>query len=79
FLNTSKRITKVAPATSVSSVNTTINAMVKAGQIVEHERFGMGEVFKVEGEGEKTKATILFKNAGSKQLLLRFARLKVVE
>ncbi|KAA6324878.1 DNA helicase II, partial [termite gut metagenome] len=79
FLNTSKRMTKVAPATSVSSANTTISAMLKAGQIVEHERFGMGEVLKIEGEGENTKATISFKNAGSKQLLLRFARLKVVE
>ncbi|KAA6306740.1 ATP-dependent DNA helicase PcrA, partial [termite gut metagenome] len=68
-----------APAASVSSANTTINTRIKAGQIVEHERFGMGEVLKIEGEDENTKATISFKNAGNKQLLLRFARLKVVE
>ena len=39
---------------------------------------GLGEVLKVEGEGDNAKATIRFKNAGDKQLLLRFARFKVI-
>ena len=52
---------------------------VQAGQMIEHERFGLGEVIKVEGTGDNAKATIHFKNAGDKQLLLRFARFKVVE
>ena len=51
---------------------------VQPGQIIEHERFGLGEVMKVEGEGDNAKATIRFKNAGDKQLLLRFARFKVI-
>mgnify|MGYP000653228710 CR=1 FL=1 len=38
----------------------------------------VGEVLKVEGEGDNAKATIHFKNAGDKQLLLRFARFKVI-
>ena len=54
-------------------------AGVQAGQMIEHERFGLGEVIKVEGTGDNAKATIHFKNAGDKQLLLRFARFKVVE
>ena len=54
-------------------------AGVQAGQMIEHERFGLGEVMKVEGTGDNAKATIHFKNAGDKQLLLRFARFKVVE
>jgi DNA helicase-2/ATP-dependent DNA helicase PcrA len=49
---------------------------MKVGQQVEHERFGIGEVIRIAGEGENTKATIRFKNAGEKQLLLRFARFK---
>ena len=49
------------------------------GQRIVHERFGMGEVVNVDGEGDNTKATIRFENAGVKQLLLRFARFKVVE
>lgn len=51
---------------------------VQAGQFIEHERFGIGEVLNVEGEGDNAKATIRFKNAGVKQLLLRFARFKVI-
>ena len=54
-------------------------AGLQAGQRIEHERFGLGEVMKVEGTGDNAKATIHFKNAGEKQLLLRFARFKVIE
>ena len=46
--------------------------------MIEHERFGLGEVVKVEGAGDNAKATIHFKNAGEKQLLLRFARFKII-
>ena len=49
-----------------------------AGQLIEHERFGIGEVLRTEGEGENAKATIRFRNAGEKQLLLRFARFKII-
>ncbi|MDE6986735.1 MAG: ATP-dependent DNA helicase, partial [Bacteroides acidifaciens] len=63
----------------VSSSGSASAAGVQAGQMIEHERFGLGEVMKVEGTGDNAKATIHFKNAGDKQLLLRFARFKVVE
>lgn len=53
--------------------------MVSAGQVIEHERFGVGRVLQVEGTGENTKATVEFQHSGRKQLLLRFARFKVVE
>ena len=62
-----------------SSSGSASMAGVQAGQMIEHERFGLGEVMKVEGTGDNAKATIHFKNAGDKQLLLRFARFKVVE
>jgi len=52
---------------------------LQAGQHIQHERFGIGEVTKVEGTGENAKATIQFRNAGVKQLLLRFARFKVID
>lgn len=51
---------------------------VTAGSIIEHERFGRGEVISVEGTGESTKARVKFVNAGEKQLLLKFARFKVI-
>ncbi len=68
-------------ATSHPSANTTTGASamgIQVGQKIEHERFGLGEVLRVEGAGDNAKATIRFKNAGDKQLLLRFARFKVI-
>lgn len=64
-------------STSDSPKQTSIAGVIP-GQMIEHERFGLGEVIKVEGTGDNTKATIRFKNAGDKQLLLRFARFKVI-
>lgn len=46
--------------------------------IIEHERFGIGKIIRLEGSGENQKATVQFQNAGIKQLLLKFARFKVI-
>lgn len=54
-------------------------ALVQVGQIIEHERFGVGRVLQVEGSGENTKAMVEFQHSGKKQLLLRFARFKIVK
>ena len=48
------------------------------GCTVEHMRFGIGQVLRVEGQGENMKATVQFRNAGLKQLLVKFARMKVI-
>ena len=73
-----KRVTPAASTASAASPSAAASNRVQPGQFIEHERFGLGEVLKVEGEGDNAKATIRFKNAGDKQLLLRFARFKVV-
>ena len=46
--------------------------------MIEHERFGIGKVIRLEGNGENMKATVQFENAGQKQLLVKFARFKVI-
>ena len=51
---------------------------LKEGHVIEHQRFGVGTVIKVEGTGENTKATVEFKNAGTKQLLLKFAKYTII-
>ena len=51
---------------------------LKVGARIEHARFGFGTVEAIEGSGLDTKATVLFDNAGRKQLLLRFAQFKVL-
>ena len=48
------------------------------GSTIEHQRFGIGSVVKIEGTGENTKATVEFRNTGTKQLLLKFAKFKII-
>ena len=68
----------VPQATTSGAAKGGAGTPVSVGQLIEHERFGLGEVLKVEGQGDNAKATIRFRNAGEKQLLLRFARFKVL-
>lgn len=58
-----------SPAPSSSS-----DSPLQPGDRIEHTRFGVGEVIKIEGSGENCKATVVFRNSGTKQLLLKFAR-----
>ncbi len=51
---------------------------LREGMRIEHQRFGMGTVIKVEGTGENEKATVEFRNVGTKQLLLKFAKFKTL-
>ena len=51
---------------------------LREGCKIEHQRFGVGTVVKIEGTGENTKATVAFRNAGTKQLLLKFAKFKII-
>ncbi len=69
-----KRVTITAGNNNPGTSGTSLTV----GQIIEHERFGVGEVKKVEGCGDDCKATIHFRNVGDKILLLRFARFKVI-
>lgn len=71
-----RRVDPIQPSSPSSGSST---ALLHEGQFIEHERFGRGEVLKVEGVGDNAKATIRFQHAGDKQLLLRFARFKVIE
>lgn len=52
---------------------------LQVGMEVEHERFGFGKVINLEGNKPDIKATIFFKELGQKQLLLKFAKLKIVK
>lgn len=52
---------------------------IKVGDIIEHQRFGIGTIILLEGRGDNKKATVKFNNVGTKQLLLKFAKYKVVK
>lgn len=76
-----KRIVPVSqnPAVSRSAeTGKTDTHGVEVGRLIEHERFGRGEVVRLEGSGDNCKATVRFENAGDKQLLLKFARFKII-
>ncbi len=51
---------------------------IQSGMTVRHARFGDGKVLQVEGDVKNRKATVFFKNSGQKQLLLKFAKLKII-
>ena len=61
------------PASSSSS-----SSSLREGCKIEHQRFGIGEVLKLEGSGENAKATVAFAHAGTKQLLLKFAKYTII-
>ena len=76
-----KRIVPVSQNPAVSRSAETGKADthgVEVGRLIEHERFGRGEVVWLEGSGDNCKATVRFENAGDKQLLLKFARFKII-
>jgi DNA helicase-2/ATP-dependent DNA helicase PcrA len=66
-----------SPASAPSSQGAGSGSLA-AGSAILHERFGRGVVEKVEGTGENTKLTVRFDNAGVKQLLMKFARFKII-
>ncbi len=51
---------------------------LKSGMNVEHQRFGLGTIEGIDGNGSNRKATVLFESLGRKQLLLKFAKLKIL-
>lgn len=73
-----KRLQAAAAGLSASRKQQSVSSEIKENSVIEHERFGIGTVIRLEGSGENTKATVQFKNAGIKQLLLKFARFKII-
>lgn len=69
------------------SVNNTSSSMplskeakeLEEGDVIEHERFGKGKVISIELNGNDRRATVEFESDGIKQLLLKFAKFKIIE
>lgn len=62
-----------------SSTSSAGSGRLVEGAKIEHQRFGVGTVLKLEGSGENAKATVQFVNSGTKQLLLKFAKFTIIE
>ena len=74
-----KRISGSGAPLEATNTLGSLAAELEEGMTVMHERFGKGKVLKIEGKAPDLKATVFFPSAGQKQLLLRFAKLTVVE
>ena len=61
-----------------SSTSSAGSVRLVEGAKIEHQRFGVGTVLKLEGSGENAKATVQFVNSGTKQLLLKFAKFTII-
>jgi DNA helicase-2/ATP-dependent DNA helicase PcrA len=67
------------PANTDFKATENIAEDLQVGMNVEHERFGNGKVINIEGKSPDRKATVFFDGHGQKQLLLKFAKLRIVE
>ena len=61
-----------------SSTSSAGSGKLVEGAKIEHQRFGVGTLLKLEGSGENAKATVQFVNSGTKQLLLKFAKFTII-
>ena len=77
--SSSSSLKLASAASSSSSLKPASSSSLREGCKIEHQRFGIGEVLKLEGSGENAKATVAFTHAGTKQLLLKFAKYTIIE
>lgn len=70
-------VEKSSAASSIASLSREASEL-KVGDIIEHERFGRGEVVQLELSGSDRRAFVEFEAAGRKQLLLKFAKFKIL-
>lgn len=75
-----RRLRKLRPQLGQPSQSEGISIEgLKEGTLVDHSRFGKGTVLKIEGVGNDKKAEIRFERGDVKKLLLRFAKLQILE
>ncbi|MGM0665707.1 MAG: ATP-dependent helicase [Bacteroidota bacterium] len=73
-----RKLKRVGSSAGLNSGNNqpAVEADLKEGSIVYHDRFGRGTIISIDGEAPNTTALVNFDKSGEKKLLLRFARLK---
>lgn len=78
--NQLRKLRKLKPQLASPTTNTnSVELGLKEGSLVNHSRFGRGKVLKIEGVGNDKKAEIQFGDSNVKKLLLRFAKLQLLE
>jgi DNA helicase-2/ATP-dependent DNA helicase PcrA len=73
-----KKVNQARPQQETADFQADDSSLITMGMDVEHQRFGFGKVISIEGRSPENKALILFEGHGQKQLLLKFAKLRIV-
>lgn len=74
-----KKLVKASTASkNTSDFDTESLRNLQVGMQVEHDRFGAGKVLTMEGVFPNNKATVFFEGVGQKQLLIKFAKLRII-
>lgn len=76
-INTSSKLVNAKNAVAKTSAK--VVDSVSIGNVIKHERFGIGVVKAIDGDVDSRKATVEFENSGIKQLLLKFARFEIIK
>jgi len=76
-INVPNHLKKVTQVATINKIDFNLN--IKAGFVILHQKFGLGKVLNIEGAGTNKKAKISFENYGTKNLLLQFAKLKIIK
>jgi DNA helicase II / ATP-dependent DNA helicase PcrA len=74
-----KHLTKIKKAATTGAVIATDLQLLQPGMKVTHEKFLQGKVVTIEGSGDNKIATIFFETVGNKKIMLKFAKLQIVE
>ncbi len=77
--NSLRSMKRVTPELLSTASGSKVDNTLYEGCTIEHERFGIGTILTLEGDGDNRKAKIRFKNVGEKTLLLKFARIKNID
>jgi DNA helicase-2/ATP-dependent DNA helicase PcrA len=74
-----KPLKKIAPAEPSAGGLFAQSSGLRAGQTVEHAIFGQGKIVEVTGGGADARAVVVFENVGQKNLLLKYAKLDIID
>ncbi len=74
--STTPKVVEHQPSSNFVASDT---SQLKEGQRVEHQKFGFGEVLKMEGSAHNPIATVKFELNGEKKIMLNYAKLRVIE
>jgi DNA helicase-2/ATP-dependent DNA helicase PcrA len=78
YLSPKSTVTKTVMHIPSADFEASDTTGLQAGQRVEHQKFGFGEVLKMEGSAHNPVATVKFEHNGEKKIMLNYAKLRIV-